>query len=334
LQRVSAAGLSMSGGVFLGGNRDSASNISIDGSNVQLAHQGETVQKQSPSGIEQVKVESGIMNAEFGFGVSAVNIVTKSGTNQLHGEGYEFLRNDNLDAANFFTNLAGQKNPEYKMNQFGASVGGPVIKNRLHFFANYEGLRVLQRTVSQGPTPPANVRNGDFSTLGRFNSSGQPIAGPIIHNPYQYDPDTGLRAPFPGNRIPVATMDRAMVAYLKYRVVFQHPTKAGRKLRGRIRLSGHTHDSRDAVSGSEYPQSAAGALGIVKYPAAAAIYRLGIHSELDECRMGEVQCGDDQRQGPQVAWFDGVVLVYLFQRYRQRSAWKELDRQYRSSRFR
>jgi hypothetical protein len=215
LMHVSAAGLSVTGGVFLGGNRDSASNISIDGSNIQMALYGQTVQLQSPSDIQEVKVESGVMNAEFGFGTSAVNTVTKSGANQFHGEAYEYLRNNDLDANNFFSNLAGLKNPGYKMNQFGASVGGPILRNKLHFFANYEGLRVAQSTVNEAPTPPAAVRNGNFSSL-----------GVTVYNPYQYDPATGLRTPFPNDTIPSGAtslcspnptcMDPAMVAYLNY----------------------------------------------------------------------------------------------------------------------
>lgn len=215
LMQVSAAGLSITGGVFLGGNRDSASNISIDGSNVQLGHYGETVQLQSSSDIQEVKIESGVMNAEFGFGTGAVNTVTKSGTNQFHGEAYDFLRNNDLDANNFFNNLAGLKNPRYQMNQFGASAGGPVLRNKLHFFANYEGLRVNQATVNEANTPPASVRDGDFSSL-----------GVTVYNPYQYDPTTGLRTPFPNDTIPTGTtnlcspnptcMDPAMAAYLKY----------------------------------------------------------------------------------------------------------------------
>jgi outer membrane receptor protein involved in Fe transport len=215
LMAVSAAGLSVAGGVYLGGSPDTSSNISIDGSNVQLAQQGQTIQLQSRSDIQEVKVESGVMNAEFGFGTGAVNTVTKSGTKKLHGEAFEYLRNNDLDANNFFSNLAGLKNPGYKMNQFGASVGGPILRNKLHFFANYEGLRVAQSTVNEAPTPPAAVRNGNFSSLGQ-----------TVYNPYQYDPASGLRTPFPNDTIPTGPtslcspnptcMDPAMVAYLKY----------------------------------------------------------------------------------------------------------------------
>lgn len=222
LMRVSAAGVNLTGGVFLGGNRDTASNISVDGSNVQNAFLGEVVQLQSPSDIQEVKVESGVMNAEFGFGTGAVNTITKSGTNQFNGEVFEFLRNNDLDATNYFTKLAGLTNPGYRMNQFGASVGGPILKNKLHFFGNYAGLRINQSTFNQGATPPASIRGGDFSTFG--NGVSTPV--PSIYNPYQSDPVTGLRTPFPGNKIPLGPttlcsprptcVDPAMLAYLQY----------------------------------------------------------------------------------------------------------------------
>jgi len=226
LMRVRAAGLVFNSGIVAAGNRDSGSNVSVDGANVQLAHFGETTQLQSPADIQEVKVESGTMSAEFGDGVTAINITTRSGTNRFHGEAYEFLRNDNLDATDFFVNLTGQKNPEYKMNQFGASMGGPIIKDKLHFFGNYEGLRVVQSTFGEAATPPQNIRNGDFSTLGRVDSSGNLVPAPPIYNPYHYNPTTGLRTPFPNNQIPMGPtslcsprptcVDPVVLALLKY----------------------------------------------------------------------------------------------------------------------
>src|SRR5690348_11829160 len=203
LSSLSAGGVYFTSGVFAGGNRDSASNVSIDGSNVQSALYGQAQQLQSISGISEVKVQSGIMSPEFGFGATAVNVITKGGTNSLHGEGFEFLRNDNLDAANFFTNLARRRKPEYRMNQFGASVGGPIIKEKLHFFANYEGLRLIQSTTATAVIPPAAIHNGDFSSVVLAGPGGTTLPGPTIYNPFQFDPVTGLRTPFPNNQIPI-----------------------------------------------------------------------------------------------------------------------------------
>ena len=191
--------------VFVAGARDTATNISVDGSNVQNTLFGEVLQFQSPATVEEMKVETANMSAEFGNGVAAINLITKSGTNAYHGELYEFLRNNKLDATPFFTNLVGRALPNFQQNQFGASLGGPIKRNKLLFFGNYEGMRIRQSVVSIETPPPLDLRAGDFSNY------HPPIAGqpgrfgpvPTIFNPYSFDARTGLRAPFPGNKIPL-----------------------------------------------------------------------------------------------------------------------------------
>lgn len=200
---VPVAGSFVSSGVFAGGNRDSASNVSVDGINVQNALYGQSTQLQSISSVEEVRIQSGSMNAEFGNGATAVNIITKGGTNQFHGEVFEFLRNDNLDANDFFTNLNGRDLPEYKQNQFGATLGGPILRDKFHFLANYDGMRASQSTVSDAQVPTADLRQGDFSSYRPPLPGGGFGPTPTIHNPYRYDPVTGLRESFPGNRIPL-----------------------------------------------------------------------------------------------------------------------------------
>jgi len=198
LNRVQTGGSRATGeitqsGVFIAGNRDSGANVSIDGSNVQSSVYQQTTQLQSPASIQEVKVEAGNMNAEFGGGVAAVNVISKGGTNAFHGVAYEFFRNNHLDAAPFFTNLEGQKLPNYQQNEFGGAFGGPIKKNKLFFFANYEGMRVRESSVAFEHVPPEGVFTGDFSDR-QFST---------IYNPFKYDPVTGLRQPFPGNKIPL-----------------------------------------------------------------------------------------------------------------------------------
>jgi hypothetical protein len=227
MNNMVVAGTIMNSGVFVGGNRDSASNIAIDGGNVQSVLYGESFHQQSPASVQELRVETANMSAEFGNGVSAVNVITKSGTNQYHGELYDYLRNNKLDAADFFTNLATQKLPNYRQNQFGVAVGGPIKKDKVLFFANYEGLRVSQTSVSQEQVPPTDIRLGDFSNY-RLPVSGEPgTFGPVqaIYNPYRFDPNTGLREPFPDNKIPLGPttlcsprptcIDPAVAAYLQ-----------------------------------------------------------------------------------------------------------------------
>ncbi len=201
-----------SSGIFAAGNRDSATNVSIDGVNIQSSVYRQATPQQPPSAIQEVKIHVSSLAAEFGNGVAFVNVITKSGSNAFHGEVYEYLRNEKTDANTFFNNLAIDplnpsksrgKNP-FRQNQFGAAGGGPVLKNKLFFFAAYEGLRVRQSTLSIITVPPDNLRAGDFSTY-TPPGSGQNVflPTPVIYNPYDYNPANGLRRPFPGNRIPL-----------------------------------------------------------------------------------------------------------------------------------
>ena len=131
-------------------------------------------------------------SAEFGRAAGAnINVVTRSGTNQYHGGVYEFLRNDNLDARNFFD--TGEL-PEFKQNQFGGTFGGPLKKDRTFFFGSYEGLRSNRGLTIAAIVPTDAQRAGDVST-------GGPIFDPLTT---RTDPSTGkiIRDPFPNNVIP------------------------------------------------------------------------------------------------------------------------------------
>ena len=88
-----------------------------------------------------------------------------SGGNEIHGSVYEFLRNDTFDANNFFSNRAGQPKPPFKQNQFGAAIGGPIIKNKTFFFADYDGFRQELGRVFVSTVPTLKMRQGDFSEL-------------------------------------------------------------------------------------------------------------------------------------------------------------------------
>src|SRR5207244_4934549 len=91
---------------------------------------------------EEFKVQTNGMSAEFGrTSGGVISMISKSGSNELHGSLFEFLRNDALNANDFFANRAGRPIPPDKVNQFGGTIGGPVLKNRMFFFVNYEGFR-------------------------------------------------------------------------------------------------------------------------------------------------------------------------------------------------
>src|SRR6185437_14973667 len=95
--------------------------------------------------IQEFRVLTSNYSAEYGSAAGAVTVVlTKSGTNQLHGSAYEFLRNDKLDANTFFNNLTGAPKPGFRRNEFGGTVGGPIHKDKTFFFADYQGIRLAE----------------------------------------------------------------------------------------------------------------------------------------------------------------------------------------------
>jgi hypothetical protein len=203
LNFVQAGNTFQASGAFISGNRDSSSNISVDGSNVQIPVYGQATLLQARAGVEEVRVESANMSPEFGNGVAAVNVITKTGSNTYHGELFEYFRNNHLDSNLFFNNAAGRTIQPYTQNQFGGALGGPIIKNKLLFFTNYEGFRVFQRQQQFAVVPDANLRQGDFSKYAPPGPGGTFLPTPVIYNPYDVDPNTGLRRPFPGNKIPL-----------------------------------------------------------------------------------------------------------------------------------
>ena len=188
--------------ISINGGPNSMNGQLLDGSNNIQSYIGEVAINPGVDAVEEFKVQSGALPAEYGFSAGGViNMVTKSGTNQYHGTAYEFLRNDKLDARNTFA----ATKPPFRYNQFGASAGGPVIKNRTFFFGNWERYYYKRSASQVGTYPTALQHSGNFSDL--FDTSGKLI--PI------YDPATtgtnaagqATRNVFPGNIIPASQLD-------------------------------------------------------------------------------------------------------------------------------
>jgi outer membrane receptor protein involved in Fe transport len=182
------------GGVFpseqyakVNGGGANGVNYLLDGVDANDTYINANVPFPNPDAIQEFNLITGNMSASFGNAIGGVvNVVTKSGTDQIHGDLFEFLQNSALDASDYFS--GGQVNP-LKQNQFGGSVGGPILKNRLFFFGSYQGTRF--RTANNGQiasVPNANERTGDFSDL---------LPGTQLVNP-----NTG--ANYSNNQIPVS----------------------------------------------------------------------------------------------------------------------------------
>jgi hypothetical protein len=173
----------------------------LDGANNIQSYIGEVAINPGVDSVEEFKVQSGAMSAEYGFTAGgAINMVTKSGTNVLHGTLYEFLRNDKLDARNTFATAR----PPFRYNQFGASVGGPVIKDRTFFFGNWEEYRYRRSTPRIASFPTAGQRTGNFTDL--FTAQGNLIP---IFDPYSTQGSGAgvTRALYPNNTIPANQID-------------------------------------------------------------------------------------------------------------------------------
>jgi hypothetical protein len=127
------------------GNREDTVNFQINGINLNDQVQNQITFQPSINTVQEFKVDNQTMSAEYGRSSGAVvNIATRSGTNEFHGEAFEFYREQSLDARNFF-NAEPQPQSPFKRNQFGANLGGPIIKNKTFFFLSYEGTRQRQQ---------------------------------------------------------------------------------------------------------------------------------------------------------------------------------------------
>jgi Carboxypeptidase regulatory-like domain len=180
------------------GQRPRDNNFMLDGVDNNETWLQTVVIFPSVDSLDEFKLQTSTYSAEFGRSLGGVvNLQIKSGTNNLHGSGFEFHRDDAFDANNWFNNRANRPKPDFKQNQFGGTIGGPVFKNKTFFFASYQGHRETQGQTALSTVPSAAMRNGDFSELNRAI----------------FDPLTGQ--PFPGNVIPSNRFDPVAVQIFK-----------------------------------------------------------------------------------------------------------------------
>ena len=167
-------GNAATGAFAANGNRPAQNNYMLDGidnnsDTVDFLNGTNYVVLPPLEAIQEFKVQTSDFSAEFGrSGAAVLNATIKSGTNSFHGAGWEYFRNDKLDAADWFENFHNVPKGELRQNQFGVSGGGPVIKNKVFFFGDYEGLRRIQGTILSGTVPTTAERNSgytDFSDL-------------------------------------------------------------------------------------------------------------------------------------------------------------------------
>lgn len=200
----------------ISGNQSMANNFQVDGVNDNETMFAQFALQPVIDSIQEFKVQTNVTSAEFGSAAGAnIAVATKSGTNQLHGDAWEFLRNDALDANQWFNNLRGIPRKAYRQNQFGFTAGGPIYlphiyngKNKAWWFADYEGIRNSTVRTDIATVPTAAMLNGDFTGVA------------TIYNPYtttQVGTVNGTavysRQPFANDTIPSGMISPAVAKW-------------------------------------------------------------------------------------------------------------------------
>jgi len=261
-------GLGASGSFAANGLRPAQNNYLLDGMDnntnlVDFLNGTAYVVRPPVDAIQEFKVETNDYSAETGRAAGAVlNATIKAGTNQFHGSAWEFVRNDMFDAANFFENAGGIPKGEYRQNQFGATIGGPIRRGKTFFFADYEGTRIRQALTSTNTVPTALERSSGYTNLSELLTQGEGPQGgtyapdalgrtfPLgqVFDPSTTravtcgvaDPVTGItvpcgsspagtqlgfvREPFPGNMILASRLDQNAIKLLN---LYPAPTNSG-----------------------------------------------------------------------------------------------------------
>jgi hypothetical protein len=212
-------------GFNVNGMRNQSNNFLLDGASNNDTFNTGFVMRPPPDAIQEFKIQTHSYSAEFGRNAgSVVNVVTRGGTNQVHGAAWEFNRDDKFQARNFFAPTT-QAKPKLKQNQFGGTLGGPIMKNKFFGFGYYEGYRNTRGNTSNILVLTDAQRLGDFSGSAAIK-----------------DPLTGL--PFPGNVIPA---DRISPVARKLLDQFVPRANSGTNPTNRYVVSPETKDNRDAI---------------------------------------------------------------------------------------
>jgi hypothetical protein len=242
----------------------------LNGIPIRGSRDGELALNLSIAAIDQFQVQEGFLMPDQWANAAAVNVVSKSGTNQFHGEAFEFLRNGIMDAQSFFSNPSENVKDDLKQNQFGFALGGPLWKNRLWFHGFYEGLRQITGFSSAGYSPTSPMFAGNFSGTGR-----------TIYNPASYDPISGTREPFPNNVIPPSQINPVARNLLPYYLpgsslssipsnVFGNPRNTLNDDQGGVRLDAGVSEHQQLFAQIFHQNSPAANPGL--YPLSGLVY--------------------------------------------------------------
>ena len=231
-------GSNNAGAVSVNGGRGRSNNFSVNGGDANDQFVNLPTVQPSPDSIQEFRVLTNTFDAEYGRNSgSVVNVVTKSGTNQFHGNVYEFFRNKVLNANSYCFSPDGCPKPQFNQNQFGGTFGGPIVKDRTFFFTSYEGRRIRQGipspaviVPSAAERPSASQPFGDFSSETPFPGvlssayalNNRPNCTTALGSAPNIPDNSNYSDLFPGNIIPLGCMDATAVDLLQL-----VPTPAG-----------------------------------------------------------------------------------------------------------
>ena len=206
-----------SSGVAINGQSSTLNNFLIDGMDNNERFIGTIIVRPSIDALEEVRVLVNEYSAQFGRTAGGViNMITKSGGNQFHGTAFYFFRNEELDATNLFASRQNPK-PADKQNQFGGSVGGPIVKDRTFFFADFESFLLRQGQTIVRTVPTVAMRQGNFAGVATIFDPTTQIPNPSV-------PGGFIRSPFPNNMIPAMDLDPVA---LNVASLYPLPTSSG-----------------------------------------------------------------------------------------------------------
>jgi Carboxypeptidase regulatory-like domain len=220
-------GFNSAGTQSVNGGRESANGFMLNGGDIEDGMNNAAAIVPNLDSIAEFRILTGTFDAEYGnFSGAQVNVVTKSGTNKIHGDVFEFLRNGDLDARNFYSPTRGT----YNQNQYGGTLGGPILRDKLFYFVDYQGeQQVIGQNTGLLPLPSTAERNGDLSseasqltgTVGGnywANLLSQELSYPVAAGEAYYTPacNTTAACVFPGAKIPSSAINPISTNLLKY----------------------------------------------------------------------------------------------------------------------
>jgi hypothetical protein len=224
-QPISPSGNLNAGSLSVSGQRETANGFMVNGGNVNEGVSQTTSIVPSLDSIEEFRILTNNFDAEYGnYSGGQVNAITKSGTNEFHGEAFDFLRNDALDARNYFSDVRGA----FKQNQFGGTFGGPIVRKKIFFFTDYQGTRQTQGQVAEVPVPSSADLTGNLAdsasalagTVGGAywaNVLQSELGYPVTNGENYYAPGcTSSTCVFPNAIIPSSAISAPAKALLKY----------------------------------------------------------------------------------------------------------------------